>query len=161
MAYIDRTEEFRLASNVHMGSAVQPRVNLPPPNFSVSNFSKVTASLSNRVSKTTLKLQRLTDRSFPNSVEFVVVRKKSLFDDKSTEINQLTGSIKSDITSINLELEELEVLIYLDIFHVEIRANTKVFLFTEPRIRSGSCGSAKRRAHGNDERFPESSGGSS
>ena len=88
---------------------MQPRVNLPPPNFSVSNFSKVTASLSNRVSKTTLKLQRLTDRSFAEFVELVVVRKKSLFDDKSTEINQLTGSIKSDITSINLELEELEV----------------------------------------------------
>lgn len=103
MAYIDRTEEFRLASNVHMGSAVQPRVNLSPPNFSVSNFSKVTASLSNRVSKTTLKLQRLTD----------LVRKKSLFDDKSTEINQLTGSIKSDITSINLELEELEKFVQM------------------------------------------------
>lgn len=161
MAYIDRTEEFILASNVHMGSAVQPRVNLSPPNFSVSNFSKVTASLSNRVSKTTLKLQRLTDRSFLNSVEFVVVRKKSLFDDKSTEINQLTGSIKSDITSINLELEELEVRSDSIIFHVEIRANAKVFLFTEPRVRSGSCGSVKRRAHGNDKGFSQSAGGSS
>lgn len=161
MAYIDRTEEFILASNVHMGSAVQPRVNLSPPNFSVSNFSKVTASLSNRVSKTTLKLQRLTDRSFLNSVEFVVVRKKSLFDDKSTEINQLTGSIKSDITSINLELEELEVRSDSIIFRVEIRANAKVFLFTEPRVRSGSCGSVERRAHGNDKGFSQSAGGSS
>ena len=38
-----------------------------------------------------------------------MVRRKSLFDDKSSEINQLTSSIKQDITTINGELEELEV----------------------------------------------------
>lgn len=64
MAYIDRTEEFRLATNVHYHDFVQPNTTLPTPNFSVSKFSKVTASLSSKVSKTTLKLQRLTDRTF-------------------------------------------------------------------------------------------------
>ena len=39
----------------------------------------------------------------------VVVRRKSLFDDKATEINQLTNSINQDIKTINAELEELEV----------------------------------------------------
>lgn len=65
MAYIDRTEEFRLATNVHYHDYVQPTMSVPPPHFSVSKFSKVTASLSSKVSKTTLKLQRLTDRLFP------------------------------------------------------------------------------------------------
>ena len=110
MAYIDRTEEFRLATNVHYHDSVQPNMTIPPPNFSVSNFSKVTASLSSKVSKTTLKLQRLTERKFLFSIIYsIVVRRKSLFDDKSSEINQLTSSIKQDITTINGELEELEV----------------------------------------------------
>lgn len=111
MAFIDRTEEFRLATNVHYHDSVQPSLNVPPPNFSVSKFSKVTASLSSRVSKTTLKLQRLTDRNCVLPLCYcIVVRRKSLFDDKSTEINQLTSSIKQDITNINGELEELEVV---------------------------------------------------
>ena len=63
-AYIDRTEEFKLATNVHLHDALQPSSPLPPPSFSVSKFSKVTASLSGKVSKTTLKLQRLTERAF-------------------------------------------------------------------------------------------------
>ena len=110
MAYIDRTEEFRLATNVHYHDSVQPNMTITPPNFSVSNFSKVTASLSSKVSKTTLKLQRLTERKFLFSIIYsIVVRRKSLFDDKSSEINQLTSSIKQDITTINGELEELEV----------------------------------------------------
>ncbi|KAK8818519.1 hypothetical protein WA556_002704 [Blastocystis sp. ATCC 50177/Nand II] len=98
MSYIDRTEEFKLATNVHLHDALQPSSPLPPPSFSVSKFSKVTASLSGKVSKTTLKLQRLTE----------LVRRKSLFDDKATEINQLTNSINQDIKTINAELEELE-----------------------------------------------------
>ena len=64
MSYIDRTEEFKLATNVHLHDALQPSSPLPPPSFSVSKFSKVTASLSGKVSKTTLKLQRLTERVF-------------------------------------------------------------------------------------------------
>ena len=64
MSYIDRTEEFKLATNVHLHDALQPSSPLPPPSFSVSKFSKVTASLSGKVSKTTLKLQRLTERAF-------------------------------------------------------------------------------------------------
>lgn len=62
MSFIDRTEEFKLATNVHMHDSVQPSISRPPPSFSVSKFSKVTASLSEKVSKTTLKLQRLTER---------------------------------------------------------------------------------------------------
>ena len=63
MSFIDRTEEFKLATNVHMHDSVLPSVSRPPPSFSVSKFSKVTASLSEKVSKTTLKLQRLTERN--------------------------------------------------------------------------------------------------
>lgn len=62
MAYIDRTEEFKLATNTQMRTIAPAGVPMSPPQFSVSKFSRVTASLSNRVSKTTLKLQRLTDR---------------------------------------------------------------------------------------------------
>lgn len=62
MAYIDRTEEFKLATNTQMRTIAPSGAPMSPPQFSVSKFSRVTASLSNRVSKTTLKLQRLTDR---------------------------------------------------------------------------------------------------
>jgi singapore isolate B (sub-type 7) whole genome shotgun sequence assembly, scaffold_2 len=65
MAYIDRTEEFKLATNAQAQLVPSSGNATSSPNFSVSKFSKVTASLSNRVSKTTLKLQRLTDRGFP------------------------------------------------------------------------------------------------
>ena len=97
------------------------------PQFYFSKFSRVTASLSNRVSKTTLKLQRLTDRIFSFSCLFLVVRRKSLFDDKSAEINQLTGSIKQDITSINAELEELEVC-NLSLIHILVLKKKKVVI---------------------------------
>ena len=55
------------------------------------------------------------------------MRRKSLFDDKSAEINQLTGSIKQDITSINAELEELEVWRWiLGNEMVEFRSKTEI-----------------------------------
>ena len=62
MAYIDRTEEFKLAANAQVRTSAPSGTPMPTPSFSVSKFSRVTASLSTRVSKTTLKLQRLTDR---------------------------------------------------------------------------------------------------
>ena len=130
MAYIDRTEEFKLATNTQMRTTAPSGVPMSPPQFSVSKFSRVTASLSNRVSKTTLKLQRLTDRIFSFSCLFLVVRRKSLF-----EINQLTGSIKQDITSINAELEELEVCNTNSVqFFLAIRPNAKIRICTESRV---------------------------
>ena len=135
MAYIDRTEEFKLATNTQMRTTAPSGVPMSPPQFSVSKFSRVTASLSNRVSKTTLKLQRLTDRIFSFSCLFLVVRRKSLFDDKSAEINQLTGSIKQDITSINAELEELEVCNTNSVqFFLAIRPYAKIRICTESRV---------------------------
>ena len=44
---------------------------------------------------------------------FLLKRKENLFDDKSTEINQLTSSNKIDIMSVNAEMEEVEVLLVI------------------------------------------------
>lgn len=46
MAYIDRTEEFKLATNTQMRTTAPSGVPMSPPQFSVSKFSRVTASLS-------------------------------------------------------------------------------------------------------------------
>lgn len=98
MSFVDRTEEFRLATNVQGSQELSTSFRPGPPALTVSSFSKATSSISNDVSKAALKLQRLTE----------MVRTKSLFDDKSMEINQLTTSIKADLTGINQDLEKLE-----------------------------------------------------
>lgn len=82
------------------------------------------------------------------------MRRKSLFDDKSAEINQLTGSIKQDITSINAELEELEVGRWIwggEV--VEFRSKTEIWISAKQGVRSRSCGGFEGGTHGHDERF--------
>lgn len=81
-----------------------------------------------------------------------------MFDDKATEINQLTNSINQDIKTINAELEELEVKTIVSFKEIGVRSNAAIRVFSESRVRSGRCGSAQRGANGNDEGFQASAG---
>ena len=79
-----------------------------------------------------------------------------MFDDKATEINQLTNSINQDVKTINAELEELEVATVVSSKRIGVRSDAAIRVFPESRVRSGRRGSAQRGADGNDEGFQAS-----
>lgn len=79
-----------------------------------------------------------------------------MFDDKATEINQLTNSINQDIKTINAELEELEVKTVVSSKRIGVRSDATICVFPESRVRPGRRGSAQRGADGNDEGFQAS-----
>ncbi|KAI9292612.1 t-SNARE [Neoconidiobolus thromboides FSU 785] len=74
------------------------RASTPNKNFKKSEFSRQASAISNKIQQTATKLQKLTK----------LAKKRSLFDDKPTEVNELTFAIKQDIAGINQQLSTLQ-----------------------------------------------------
>jgi len=98
----DRTQEFRAvimslgssqgAGFSTSGSAVKPTLR--------SEFTNIAKKISKDLSNTYAKLEKLT----------LLAKRKSLFDDKDAEIQQLTFVIKQDMGSLNKQIAQLQEL---------------------------------------------------
>ena len=62
-----------------------------------------------------------------------------MFDDKATEINQLTNSINQDIKTINAELEELEVTTIVSFKEIGVRSDTRLLRAASTTRASWKC----------------------
>lgn len=95
----DRTAEFRSAVGSlrgrqqlgGAGRAVQPNRNQ-------SDFINIARSISGDITNTYTKLEKLT----------LLARRKTIFDDKPVEIQELTYIIKHDIASLNRQIGQLQ-----------------------------------------------------
>lgn len=101
MSCRERTHEFRSIVQARQsrlaggyikqnGSAVQP-----PPR---SQFNKVAGTIGRNIANTCDKLQKLA----------LLVENKSLFEDRSSEINQLTEIINEDLAGLDRNISELQ-----------------------------------------------------
>ena len=82
-------------------SASQQRDASPSPVQSRSEFARRAAEIGRGLSATMAKLERLAQ----------LARRKTLFDDKPVEINELTFVIKQDLTSLDRGIKELQALV--------------------------------------------------
>jgi syntaxin 5 len=80
--------------------------NVPTPT-SKSEFTKAASAIGKEINSTVLKLQKLT----------VLAKKKSLFDDRPVEINELIYVIKQDIAKVNNQISALAR------YHAQAKAN--------------------------------------
>jgi syntaxin 5 len=92
----DRTGEFFHCVESISSREVTGRL-LPNPLKSKSEFTKASALISKEITETLLKLQKLA----------ALAKKKSLFQDKPVEINELIYIIKQDIAKINHQIGQL------------------------------------------------------
>ena len=95
----DRTSEFHaiVDSLISRSSTVIPAEKarlIAPHSLSKSDFAKTASALAKEINSTASKLSKLT----------VLAKKKSNFDDKPVEINELVNIIKNDITKINKQI---------------------------------------------------------
>mmetsp|Transcript_19614 Transcript_19614/g.52925 ORF Transcript_19614/g.52925 Transcript_19614/m.52925 type:complete len:316 (-) Transcript_19614:394-1341(-) len=99
-AAVDRTREFHaIASSLardRPGSA--PPVVQPAQARTKSEFTRMTARIGGEIYGTTQKLEKLAQ----------LAQSKSLFDDPTVEINELTMIIKQDLSSLNAQLREVQ-----------------------------------------------------
>ncbi|XP_061900225.1 syntaxin-5a isoform X2 [Entelurus aequoreus] len=99
----DRTIEFQSACKSLQGrqNGVQP--NKPALNAlrQRSDFTVMARRIGKDLSNTFAKLEKLT----------ILAKRKSLFDDKAVEIEELTYIIKQDINSLNKQIAQLQELI--------------------------------------------------
>jgi syntaxin 5 len=125
---IDRTSEFHAAV-----SAISSRISKSPAesrrllsssytnnnrvikSTPKSEFSRMAAKIGHDISSTSAKLQRLAQRTsyycFPDCALHVVAKRKTLFDDKSTEISELIYVIKHDIAELNNDIGNLQTFV--------------------------------------------------
>jgi len=111
----DRTSEFRQAVSsalIRTGTpsptAAQPLPAHMPPSGSHgppntrprSQFSLAAAALAKDIQRTSTKLARLTE----------LAQRRSLFDDPTSEIQELTFAVKQDIAQLNSKVESLQQL---------------------------------------------------
>ncbi|XP_054648122.1 syntaxin-5a isoform X2 [Dunckerocampus dactyliophorus] len=99
----DRTIEFQSACK-----SLQGRQNGVPPSKPAlsalrqrSDFTVMAKRIGKDLSNTFAKLEKLT----------ILAKRKSLFDDKAVEIEELTYIIKQDINSLNKQIAQLQDLI--------------------------------------------------
>ncbi|ODV90623.1 hypothetical protein CANCADRAFT_57091 [Tortispora caseinolytica NRRL Y-17796] len=105
---MDRTLEFRSCVNAvsRLNSPISASRNNLSANDKNGNvvkqgrgtFSKQAASIAHDINNTMEKLERLS----------ALARRKTLFDDKSVEISELTYVIKQDLARINMSIAELQ-----------------------------------------------------
>ncbi|XP_048149073.1 LOW QUALITY PROTEIN: syntaxin-5, partial [Corvus hawaiiensis] len=81
-------------------SSPRPRA-APGPGRQRSEFSLMAKRIGKDLSNTFAKLEKLT----------ILAKRKSLFDDKSVEIEELTYIIKQDISSLNKQIAQLQELV--------------------------------------------------
>jgi syntaxin 5 len=108
----DRTPEFRAilreASHRLKSAPTSQRQSLlaassgqrPPTPAQRSEFARRAAEIGRGITGTMAKLERLTQ----------LARRKTLFDDRPVEINELTFVIKQDLTQLDRSIKELQAL---------------------------------------------------
>ncbi|XP_077028661.1 LOW QUALITY PROTEIN: syntaxin-5 [Agelaius phoeniceus] len=103
MSCRDRTQEFLFACKSLQGRSGGSRwAEQPPgPGRQRSEFSLMAKRIGKDLSNTFAKLEKLT----------LLAKRKSLFDDKSVEIEELTYIIKQDIGSLNKQIAQLQELL--------------------------------------------------
>ena len=123
---IDRTSEFHAAvSSISSRGSRSPAesrrlLSQSPENPRLtpkSEFSRMAAQIGHNINSTGAKLQRLAQRisSFSavsfTSANYAVAKRKTLFDDKSTEISELIYVIKHDISELNNDIAQLQAFV--------------------------------------------------
>ncbi|XP_077464818.1 syntaxin-5a isoform X2 [Stigmatopora argus] len=99
----DRTIEFQSACKSLQGrqNGVQPNKPVVSALKQRSDFTIMAKRIGKDLSNTFAKLEKLT----------ILAKRKSLFDDKAVEIEELTYIIKQDINSLNKQIAQLQDLI--------------------------------------------------
>ncbi|XP_039234758.1 syntaxin-5 [Pipra filicauda] len=103
MSCRDRTQEYLFACKSLQGrqdGGLQPG-RAPGPGRQRSEFSLMAKRIGKDLSNTFAKLEKLT----------ILAKRKSLFDDKAVEIEELTYIIRQDITSLNKQIAQLQELL--------------------------------------------------
>ncbi|KAI8617327.1 t-SNARE [Chytriomyces sp. MP71] len=95
----DRSSEFHaccesLQQRNNLGSRLLPK----SPTSSKSEFAKAASQIAREINTTMAKLHSLT----------ALAKKKSLFDDSPQQVNELTQSIRADISKINKNISLLQ-----------------------------------------------------
>lgn len=100
----DRTLEFQSACKSLQGrpqNGVQPSKPALSALRQRSDFTVMAKRIGKDLSNTFAKLEKLT----------ILAKRKSLFDDKAVEIEELTYIIKQDINSLNKQIAQLQDLV--------------------------------------------------
>ncbi|KAK7140984.1 hypothetical protein R3I93_015205 [Phoxinus phoxinus] len=100
----DRTFEFQSACKSLQGRQLQNGTHAKPAINALkqrSDFTLMAKRIGKDLSNTFAKLEKLT----------ILAKRKSLFDDKGVEIEELTYIIKQDITSLNKQIAQLQDLV--------------------------------------------------
>lgn len=100
----DRTVEFQSACKSLQGRQLQNGTHAKPVINALkqrSDFTLMAKRIGKDLSNTFAKLEKLT----------ILAKRKSLFDDKAVEIEELTYIIKQDITSLNKQIAQLQDLV--------------------------------------------------
>ncbi|KAK9518199.1 hypothetical protein VZT92_023511 [Zoarces viviparus] len=99
----DRTLEFQSACKSLQGrpNGVQPSKPILSALRQRSDFTVMAKRIGKDLSNTFAKLEKLT----------ILAKRKSLFDDKAVEIEELTYIIKQDINSLNKQIAQLQDLV--------------------------------------------------
>ena len=95
----DRTREFEAAVRAVKGSNPVHDKLLPTPSGR-SNFARLAAAVARDIEQTSAKLARLTK----------LAQRRTLFDDPTARIQELTAVIKQDIAALNGKLDDLQRL---------------------------------------------------
>eukprot|EP00955_Chlamydomonas_euryale_P118756 366558-Chlamydomonas_euryale.AAC.17 len=110
----DRTNEFgaiveRLKKQQGLSGSALGANGMPGPSTSAdprsqlahhSGFAQKAAEIGHGVHRTSMKLQKLAQ----------LAKRTSMFDDPTSEVEELTGIIKTDITQLNAQIAELQRL---------------------------------------------------
>lgn len=95
----DRTGEFKaIASGLARRAPARPGVMGPPRVRTRSDFTQMTAKIGADIYATTQKLNKLSQ----------LAQSRSLFDDPTVEINELTIIIKQSLSSLNVQLRDVQ-----------------------------------------------------
>ncbi|KAM6434510.1 syntaxin-5 [Liasis olivaceus] len=123
MSCQDRTQEFRSACKSLQSRENGLHVNKPAQSGAMrqrSEFTLMAKRIGKDLSNTFAKLEKLT----------ILAKRKSLFDDKAVEIEELTYIIKQDINSLNKQIAQLQEFVKAKGSqtgrHVQTHSNTVV-----------------------------------
>jgi len=100
MTFKDRTSEFNTLSQTIRSQAVPARPSAAKTRPNKSQFMVVASQIGRDIVDTSSKLHKLT----------TLAKKRSIFDDPSAEIEELTFIIKQDIQNINSQISALKAL---------------------------------------------------
>ncbi|XP_023347194.1 syntaxin-5-like [Eurytemora carolleeae] len=96
----DRTREFNDTVRSLQGRTANGHAGFRPgrPGSQASHFMKIAKAIGSDITKTYTKLEKLA----------LLARKKTIFDDKPVEIQELTFIIKEDIANLNKQIAQLQ-----------------------------------------------------